>query len=599
MYRQHKPSVHYSPSYIAQTEKRYSIPIYQRLFEWQEDSIVMLLEDLKQAHKMGQKGYYIGMLTSTQNNELVDGQQRFTMIILLGLVLNHKADYSAWKKFLLFQGQLRLHFSARPKDNEMLYSLISTNNIQSENSRIYEAYILIQNFIERAYCTREKVTEFAEYVYNNLCFFISELPKSYKAKDLNRYFERMNTTGKNLEQHEILKVKMLSLLDCDIDQYMSLWNKLADMDTLLISKDDITRKQQAIKADVPTVISLQLIEGVNDGLEKGILSIGEISPLPSAPKPNSHNRTETQGIFTFPHLLLQVLYRQLEQKPNVENFFRTSELLAVFDKYLLNKDELSQCDKLLQIKAFLNNLLKARLALDICFIRHSGEGYSLDMNEEESNSVLKTLLMFQSMLYVSSSNLTHYRWFGWLMDEVEMYGIPDSKLFYNHLKTYTNKLYNLPSLKQLSYGAERYWFWRLDFHIWLHRDRLFQKGNALEVVNRYVFRRNRSVEHVAPQHPKQKSEFQWEDTDKDATLRDSFGNLAMISQGLNSALNNQIYELKKAHVEAHLNESMTGSIESLKLLMLFLKYKKWGKASIEEHGKEMYELLLEAYNTSE
>ena len=46
----------------------------------------------------------------------------------------------------------------------------------------------------------------------------------------------MNTSGKNLEQHEILKVKLLSNLDEDIDKHMFLWNKLADVDTLLIRR---------------------------------------------------------------------------------------------------------------------------------------------------------------------------------------------------------------------------------------------------------------------------------------------------------------------------------------------------------------------------
>jgi len=42
----------------------------------------------------------------------------------------------------------------------------------------------------------------------------------------------MNTSGKNLEQHEILKVKLLRCLDGDIDKYMVLWNKISDVDTL-------------------------------------------------------------------------------------------------------------------------------------------------------------------------------------------------------------------------------------------------------------------------------------------------------------------------------------------------------------------------------
>lgn len=64
--------------------------------------------------------------------------------------------------------------------------------------------------------------DFASYIFHNLCFFISNLPDGYSPRDLNKYFERMNASGKNLEQHEILKVKLLSNLDNDVDRYMLL-----------------------------------------------------------------------------------------------------------------------------------------------------------------------------------------------------------------------------------------------------------------------------------------------------------------------------------------------------------------------------------------
>ena len=92
----------------------------------------------------------------------------------------------------------------------------------------------------------------------------------------------------------------------------------------------------------------------------------------------------------------------------------------------------------------------------------------------------------------------------------------------------------------------------------------------------------------------------WDETEKDAQLRDSFGNLVMISQGLNSSLRNESYEVKKAHVQAYCNSSKTGSIESLKLLMLHLDYPNaWTRKSIKKHGHKMYELLKEACHVAE
>ena len=124
---------------------------------------------------------------------------------------------------------------------------------------------LIRNFIEGM--PSEDQFPFAVYVYNHMNFFISDLPAGYSPKDLNKYFERMNTTGKNLEQHEILKVKLLSNLDNDIDRYMLLWNKLSDVDTLLIKRrkdenlEDI--KRSALSSSISTIIANNLINGIN------------------------------------------------------------------------------------------------------------------------------------------------------------------------------------------------------------------------------------------------------------------------------------------------------------------------------------------------
>ena len=72
----------------------------------------------------------------------------------------------------------------------------------------------------------------------------------------------------------------------------------------------------------------------------------------------------------------------------------------------------------------------------------------------------------------------------------------------------------------------------------------------------------------------------------------------MISSGLTSSLKNKSFEIKKAHVESHLNETVGGTIESLKLLAIYCYYnahdQKWDKEAIENHGKEMLDILNKA-----
>ena len=91
----------YTPEQIVNEELYFSIPIYQRLFEWNADNINMLLSDLKREYDNEKNDYYIGMLTtvfSSGRYDLVDGQQRFIVIMLIGCVMRRYDE--RWNNFI-------------------------------------------------------------------------------------------------------------------------------------------------------------------------------------------------------------------------------------------------------------------------------------------------------------------------------------------------------------------------------------------------------------------------------------------------------------------------------------------------------------------
>ena len=597
-----------TPKDIVKLNHFYSIPIYQRLFEWDTENVITLLDDLKKSFSLsnGQDDYFIGMLTSTVNDELVDGQQRFTVMMLMGCVFQ---DYDVnWKHFLLNE-RIRLHFSSRPLDDAYMRSLVdktSSVNMSIANKKMENAVKCIKRYIEdEKNISIEVRREFTTYIFEHLCFFITTLPEGYSPRDLNQYFERMNTSGRNLEQHEILKVKLLSNLTHDVDKYMTLWNKLADVDTLLIRKHKdeheqelAIRKQQAFQMSLEEILFSNVINGIGASDNRNEQAIVSISQSNNQPKNERETNKDSRCALSFPYLLLQALYRFIvgNVEGRIDDFFKPSNLLDTFAKYLPYDASNANEDN---IKSFLKILYKGRLALDICFVRPSEFGYVLDMCLNEDDADLKNLMMYQSMIYVSSSNYTNHRWFGWLMDSIEYFGnqIPNAHDMFLYLKSRDEALNHLPELEKLSFNNEiRYWFWKLDFYIWQHRKELFKDSpEALAVAENYIFKRNRSIEHIAPQTPKSNSKMVWEDTPEDASLRDSFGNLVMISQGLNSALSNESYEVKTAHVQSYYNGAKSGSIESLKLLIVHQEYSKWNKKSIKEHGEKMYEMLKESF----
>ncbi len=602
-----------TPKKIAEAKDNpsYSIPIYQRLFEWDTDNIHTLLSDLWHNFDVTKErdDYYIGMLTSTKENELVDGQQRFVVMMLMGCVL--KEYYSDWGSFIVSDEQPRLHFSSRPKDKKYLEALIKgEQDIDTEciNVKMKNGIEQISAFLHEN-GKGDRTTDFARYIYEHLSFFITELPGDYSPTNLNLYFERMNTTGRNLEQHEILKVKLLRHLD-DSSTYMQLWNRLADVDTLLITQRDNekeedlhVRKDMVIQKDIPSIINENIINGMNrnDTDETSDAhSIEQIAPKNKRPSADRYKIHDSRCPLNFPELLLQTLYwLKVTKKPKEEpeeepkdNFFNTSNLLDTFSNYLPYEGENVKKE---DIESFMLELLRCRLILDVCFIRSTESGYSLDMNKSDEDESKKKLMMYESMLYVSSSNTSYYKWFGWLMSYVmSSKCVPSADELCKELKRKDNEEHKEFILNEdnLSYhNIDRYWFWRLDYYLWENRKELFIKEETRAVADNYVFRRNRSIEHIAPQTPKSDSAIQWNDTKEDRKIRDSFGNLAMISSGLNSSLSNESFEVKRAHVASYCSNSKVGSIESLKLLWVYEKYKAWGKDKIVEHECEMMALL--------
>lgn len=605
----------FTPKDIVTKDKSCTIPLYQRLFEWNKENVEQLLNDLNRSFIADDNSdYYIGMLTATCTNlngnhlHLVDGQQRFTVMILFGCVMQNY--YEEWKKFLKTETNTkRLSFVSRKSDEMYLEILISQDyeyNGELTNSKMRIATHAILKFMqEYEIKNKRKAKDYARYVYEHTSFFIVPLPSAYAPVDLNKYFERMNSSGKNLEQHEILKVKMLSKFDGDISSFMSLWNKIADVDTILIKQkenekdgDYYSRKTNGLFTPADSFSTIVPVSDSGHDLAGGLIK--NISPSEQKPRESSHYNNGMRCVLRFPQLLLQVLYyfkkcNDISFSPKLEDFFNQSHLLDTFMQYLpyegekLNKDEL---------KKYFEMLIHCRVALDVAFVRSLEYGYTLDMNiTSKEDSDLKKLLMFESFLYVSSSNMTNYRWFGWLMDvTVKASQFPSCTDLFHHLKSECDKLNPLPKYNDLCYDRDiRYWFWRLDFAIWEQKKELFKEDEdsvLLDVAENYVFIRNRSIEHIAPQHPKNESDLKWDENNPDDTaLRNSFGNLVMISQGLNSALSNSSYEVKKAHVEAYF-KSVNGTIESLKLLMVYKECKKgWNKDMIPKHGHEMYEVL--------
>ena len=105
------------------------------------------------------------------------------------------------------------------------------------------------------------------------------------------------------------------------------------------------------------------------------------------------------------------------------------------------------------------------------------------------------------------------------------------------------------------------------------------------VVERYVFRENRSIEHLHPQD--QSHNEQWPENDVN-----SFGNLAMISQSFNSTQSNDHIQVKFARIQEQIGNKALQSIKLLKMCMdAKFEHANWTPGLAEQHEKEMIDIL--------
>ena len=143
----------FTPSDIK--EQKFCIPLYQRLFAWTPKEVEKLLFDLKEhfdseRFKNDNTPYYLGMLTTIERNgctDLIDGQQRFTVMLLLAVVFKMFDD--GWKQFLNNGERLRL--VARSEDEEYLKKIAEDNDytqnvLEGKSSYILKIMIILRMF---------------------------------------------------------------------------------------------------------------------------------------------------------------------------------------------------------------------------------------------------------------------------------------------------------------------------------------------------------------------------------------------------------------------------------------------------------------------
>lgn len=307
--------------------------------------------------------------------------------------------------------------------------------------------------------------------------------------------------------------------------------------------------------------------------------------------------------------------KQLNEK-NVIKFIKLLwDLRIMFDRYVIkwvyddeNKEEYHNIQKM--------QISKSKRDGSI-----SGENISIQRIDNTDETVTD-LIVLQGMLYHSQEMITQY----WLTpflyflsknkfksDEevLNKLEIIDNELFYSNYsdnlkdRTYSiifktdlelqKKLFNSKTILEQAKGTSyaNYIFYKLEYILWKNRKTLCNKHSLdCSKWSSYRMTAKNSVEHVFPRNAREENNHieyldqkGFEDLEnQEINPLDEFGNLVLISPGMNSEYSNKSYKEKKGKFDAKKD------LDSLKSALIF-KHDNWNYDLAVQHRNEMIELI--------
>jgi uncharacterized protein with ParB-like and HNH nuclease domain len=239
---------------------QYDVDFYQREYKWNDllehKPVSSLLKDIFYRFDLEKynpnanitpestdklEWYYLNsFMTHTTGGKkyIVDGQQRLTTITLISMALYHIAKQMNLPEHVLdtLKGSIQGTTEFGPsywmgfKDRKDALHDVLTNNTafsrkptNSSESNIYANYELIYSELLAKFTTSHKLQTFISYFRNRVFLIEIEVDKN---KDVAMVFEVINDRGIPLRPYEILKGKLLSVIEIsDRGKYVDIWEK--------------------------------------------------------------------------------------------------------------------------------------------------------------------------------------------------------------------------------------------------------------------------------------------------------------------------------------------------------------------------------------
>jgi len=408
----------------------FTIPVYQRRYAWKSEEVTQLLSDL--AAWQGDD-YFIGNIVVEKRDDgvydIIDGQQRLTTLYLVAALANKKAfelNYEVREGDNAFLQEIRKKFAAQ--DIEGLVKKYKADSVFKANIEAIESY------------SSENVRISLGSLLEKVRFTLTIL--NCEEVDIAKYFEVMNSRGKQLEKHQIIKAKMLEgLNEKERIVYGRIWDYCSRMDSYMeefvyryvkrvYDKTSGKMKQSESMEKIrkglmdlvfePTYGKAEMLFQKNNGGENpntAKLSIEEIlsnKDVSSSSEESYEGVERYRSFLKFEYFLLHVLKFYSEEKQSIE--INDAKLLEQFKRFESADSE--------EKKAFMNDLLAYRILYDYFVVKRqidkdepffavlktTDTGLGIDREASEKNTNTSRAIMNLQLLFSFTTDFFAQDW---------------------------------------------------------------------------------------------------------------------------------------------------------------------------------------------
>lgn len=432
---------------ILDLNKKYTVPIYQRPYDWDKNHIFELIRTLKDTRNttifLGNMEFRKQKKDNNNELEIIDGQQRITTLLLLLNYINN-VEYNDKKLQEMFTIKMSkygenseagkfVEFLKCKNTDEIEERFKNVKNKKSKENEVIRDfkikniyllnYFYIKQLLEDAGIHKEDYAMFAKNILERVYVITVTLSYKMNSNQAIKIFDVINTTGKPLGTKDIFKVKMYDYSKQDeetFDNINYLYNQVDKKDEeIMKSEEDYIKEINLSKNKDVNIVSERFY--IND-----ILNMYKYILIARRKDEEYKNELYRTGVDTFYDLLFSCLLNNMDVKEF--NAFKKEKEIIKYEDLKNIYNSYSEVSKL-----FLNVENNEWIKPDTYFSYKMLKGYYTRYSW--------TYYFLPAMYYWKFKNCKEeFQEFILLITKMfEIYSMLYSKVI-NHIKNFTNNI---------------------------------------------------------------------------------------------------------------------------------------------------------------